>query len=166
MAFRPIRHGRRSAAGVPLVQSLPYANGQTFKQGATLVWGAGTGTVTETGADPQSICAIAAEAADSKPGYGAANSPSVVTGRVQEVSAFILDREEIFAIDGSADGTALYTPLVGDLGKLYGLAKDANGTWYLDTTETTTTSVIVVDIDVDTKAMYVKFKSAVIQLAG
>lgn len=166
MAFRPIRHARRSSSGVPLIQSVPYANGQTFKQGATLVWGAGTGTVTETAADPQSIAAVAAEAAGSRPGFDAANSPTVVTGRKQEVSAFIVDREEIFAIDGSADGTTLYTPLIGDLGKLYGLAKDANGTWYLDTTETTTTSLIVVDIDVDTKTMYVKFKSAVIQLAG
>lgn len=166
MAFRPIRHARRDGKGVPFIQRVVYTAAQTFKQGALLIaTGAGVGTVVECAADPTEVSGVACDPADSAPGFQMANSPTIVTGRSNEVSMILADLSEVFAIDGSSDGTTLAIPLQTNVNESYGVAKDAGGIWYLDLTETTTKVFNVVDFDTDTKVFYVKFLQAVIATA-
>jgi hypothetical protein len=167
MALRNIRFAR-SRTGTPHIQSMAYTTGQTFKIGALVInLGAGVGEIVECGADPAEVTGVAAEPAGSKPGFDAANSPTVVTGRAQEVSVMTANAEDIFAIDGSADaGVTQLTPLVTHLNESYGVAKDANGVWFLDTTEVAAKVFNIVDIDIDNKVFFVKFLQAVIAAAA
>lgn len=151
----------RVNAGIPSVLSGVYTTGQTFKEGALLIYVA-AGTLSESGADPSAeIAGVALENAGSKPGYDAANSPTVVTGRVQEVSFAKADRTTVFsgrAIGASVDPAV---PLQTHINEQYGVAKVGND-WVIDLDETSAKVVEIVDIDIDNKIFFFKFMEAVI----
>jgi hypothetical protein len=109
---RVFQPARVPGAGVaaPDIVSVAYTTGQTFLKGALLVFTA-AGEVSECGADPALIAGVALEKAGSKPGYDAANSPTVVTGRVQEVSMARANRNTVFSCRGVNGGTDPVTPL-------------------------------------------------------
>lgn len=159
---RGIRPARMIGTGVPNVQSVAYTTAQTFKKGALLVFAA-AGTLSECGADPATVSAVALEAAGSKPGYDAANSPTVVTGRVQEVSVCIADRHTVYSCRGVNGGTDPVTPAQTNIDEQYGVAKVGNE-WVLDLAETTAKVFEIVDIDIDNKIFFVKFMEAVLSL--
>lgn len=146
----------------PSILSVVYTTGQTFKKGALLTYVA-AGTVSECGADPAVVAGVALQAAGSGPGYEMANSPTQVTGRVQEVSMAVADRSTVFscrAINGATDPV---TPLQTHIGESYGVAKVSND-WVLDIAEVTALVCTIVDVDIDNKIFFVKFREAVIQL--
>lgn len=159
---RKIQPARMVGPHAPNVVSYQYTTGQTFKKGALLTFVA-AGTVSECGADPATTCGVALESAASKPGWDAANSPTVVTGRVQEVSVGTADRLTIWSMRGINGGTDPVTPAITNIDEKYGVAKVGND-WVLDLAETTATIFEIVDVDIDNKIFFCKFLEARIEL--
>lgn len=160
---RRIMPARATGTGVPSVLSGAYTTGQTFKRGALLVYTA-LGELSETGADPALVAGVALENAASKPGFDAANSPTVVTGRVQEVSFAKADRTTVFSMRGVNGGTDPVTPAQTNIDELYGVLKVGDD-WVLDIAETVATVFHIVDIDIDNKIFFCKFREAVLDTA-
>jgi hypothetical protein len=149
----------------PNIQSMAYAAGQVFLKGALLTVNA-AGELIECGADPASVYAVAAEGAGTKPGYDLANSSvtTVVTGRVQEASVYVIDRDMVFSCRAVNGGTDPVLPLQTHVDEQYGVAKVGND-WVVDMAETTAKVVEIVDYDVSTTGLnlfLVKFLESVI----
>lgn len=150
-----------SGVGAPNILSGAYTTGQTFKKGALLKYV--SGELQECAADPTKVAGVALEPAGSKPGYDAANSPTVVTGRVQEVSFAKSDRTTVFSMRGkSAGGGDPLTPTQAHIGVQYGVVKVSND-WVLDIDEVTTKVFQVVDVDIDNKIFFCVFLDTVIE---
>ena len=160
---RIIQPARVPGAGVaaPDIISGYYATGQTFIKGALLVHNS-SGELTECGADPATVAGVALEKAGSKPGYDAANSPTVVTGRVQEVSYAKANRQTVFSMRAVNGGTDPVTPTQTMIDEAYGVLKTGAGEWVLDQAETTAKVFEIVDIDIDNKIFFCKFLEAVL----
>lgn len=161
---RVINVGRFPAgATAPDVRSIAWANGQTFLQGSPLV--ATAGVVSECAANPVVIYGFAAEPASSRAGYGAANSPTVITGRNQEVTTFLANSTQLFTaalVNGSA---VLVAPTAADIGTSIGLSKRTiNGVavWVAD--KAATAAIQIGDIDLDGSFVYFKVLAASIQI--
>lgn len=58
------------------------------------------------------------------------------------------------------------TPAETDVGVKYGIVRDANGNWLIDTTDTVNTRVIVYRVDIPNGAWYVRFLAANLQFNG
>lgn len=160
---RGTRVAKTNTGAPPDILSMAYNNGQTFKASAFVVLS--SGAVSECANSPTKITGLALEGAGTKPGYDAANSPTVVTGRVQEVSVAVGNRNTVFALRGVSGGTDPVTPVVGThVGNAYGVAKDANGDWYLNIADTTNKSLIVIDVDVDSKTFFCKIVDSFLSL--
>jgi hypothetical protein len=142
-------------------RSRPYKTAETFKGGALLVIDA-NGELTECGADPAVVDAVALEAVGTKPGWQMANSPTVITGRVQETSAVMANSHTIFSMRGVNGGTDPVTPAVTNIDEEYGVAKDGSGIWTLDLAETSAKVFKIVDIDIDNKIFFCRFLASVI----
>jgi len=150
----------RNAKTVPQVQSIAYTTGQTFLKGALVVDNV-NGTVDECGADPASILGVALEDAGSKLGYGFANpsQTTVVTGRNQEVSIAVADRDTQFSCRGVNGGTDPVLPLQTHIGEKYGVVKVGND-WCLDFADAVNTRCQIIDIRPEDNAFLVKFLEA------
>lgn len=114
---------------VPATRTLRYADGQTFKVGAVLVWS--SGSVAEGGSDPTEIVGIALQPAATNPGYDAANSPSTITGRNQTVTVCIPNQTTIFAANLTNGSSTLVVPAQADVGVQYGITA-YSGIWTVD----------------------------------
>lgn len=165
MAPRAIQFARRGATGVPLIISGKYKTGEAIVKGSPLLIDANGELTLHPGGASAEVSGIALEAAGSRPGYDAANSPTVVTGRKQEISYIAADAETIYSIQLSADAGATITDVAQThIGEEYGIVIDTNGSgaWLLDTTETTTKIFEIVDIDTDLNVAFVKFMAVAI----
>lgn len=159
---RVFQPARVAEGEVPYVQSVQYKTGEAIIRGSVVLVDA-NGQLNLAGADPASIYGVALEPAGSKPGFDAANSPTVVTGRVQEVSTAVASRLSIFSgrmEDGSGN---IVAPLQTHIGEQYGIAKDANGEWFIDESETTNKRVQIIDIDTVVGVHLFKFLEANLQ---
>lgn len=152
----------RTPSGTPNTQSIAVTAAQTFKKGA-LVIDTAAGTISECGADPAAVLGVAQQDAFSGLGYDMANSPTVVTGRSNEIVVAIADRSQIFTCRGKNGGTDPVTPLQTNIGEQYGVVKVSDD-WVLDISETVAVVCEVVDIDVDQKIFFVKFLESVLAL--
>lgn len=155
--FQPARNSKT----VPQVQSMQYATGQVFKKGALVVDNV-NGEIVECGADPASILGVALEDCDSKPGYGVPNSAqvTVTTGRVQEVSVAIADRQTQFSGRGVNGGVDPVVPLLTHIGEKYGVVKVGND-WVIDFAEAANTRLQITDVDLSgTNVFLFKFLEA------
>lgn len=143
--FQPARNQKT----VPQVQSMQYATGQVFLKGALVVDNV-NGEIVECGADPASILGVSLEACDSKPGYGLPNQAqvTVVTGRSQEVSVAIADRDTQFSGRGVNGGTDPVVPLLTHIGEKYGVAKVGND-WVIDFADAVNTRLQITDVDLN-----------------
>lgn len=159
---RRIQPARMIGTGVPSVLSGAYTTGQVFKRGALIVFVA-AGTLSECAADPAAVSGVALENAGSKPGWDAANSPTSVTGRLQEVSYAVADRHTVFSMRGVNGGTDPVTPLQTNIDEKYGVLKVGND-WVLDLAEVGALVFEVVDIDADNKIFFCKFLEAVLSV--
>lgn len=151
----------RNAKTVPQVQSVAYATGQTYLKGALVVDNT-NGESTECGVDPASIWGVALEACGSKIGYGYANpnETTVVTGRVQETSIAIADRDTQFSGRGVNGGTDPVVPLLTHIGEKYGVTKVGND-WVIDFAKTAGSArVIITDIRPEDNTFLFKFLEA------
>lgn len=157
---RTIKVARFPNTGVPETQSTQYANGQTFTIGAALALTAGQLTEAVSPIVGATLYGFAQEAVATKPGYDAANSPTVVTNRVQEVSfarANALVTYSGLLVNGSA---VPVTPTQADIGASYGLksyAVNGKNEWYVDKSQTAGNACVVV-VDIDTDLNCVLFK--------
>lgn len=145
MSARQFRAARTLGTAAPVVITPTYATGQTFVNGALVVMAAGE--VSECGADPADIYGVALQAAATNPGYDAANSPTVVTGRQQTVSVALANDTTIFGgklVNGSS---TLVTPVAADIGAEYGVTKYGS-IWYVDKNKTGASArVVIIDAD-------------------
>lgn len=148
----------RTPGNVASVLSGAYTTGQTFLKGALLVLS--SGSLVECSATPTAAHGIALEPVASKPGWNAANSPTVITGRVQEVSYGVADRITVWSCRGVNGATDPVTPAITHIGVKYGAVKDANGIWALNIADTTNLIFQVEDIDITNKIFFVKFLEA------
>lgn len=142
----------------PFVLSGKYKTAETFVDGAPLVIDA-NGELTECGADPAIIDGVALEGVATKPGWDAANSPTVVTGRVQEVSFAKADRLTVWSGRAINGGTDPVTPAQTNIDEEYGIVKTGTD-WVIDIAEVAATRIRIVDIDIDQKIFFFKFLEA------
>lgn len=163
---RPLEFARRGGGvSVPAVQSGKYKTGEAIIKGSIVLFDANGELTLHGGGTGALVCGVALEAAASRPGYSAANNPTVVTGRKQEISYVQPLADTLFWVDmyDSSAGTTAVTAATTHKNERYGIAVDANGNWFLDTSETTTLIFEIVDIDTDLNRALVKFITTVVQ---
>lgn len=147
----------------PQIAPIVYANGQTFLQGAPLVLTAGVAS--ECAANPTSIYGFAASPYNGNAGFQMANTPTVVTGRNQNVPCFIANSGQEFTSNLVNASAVLVTVTQAIVGSSYGLSKQTIGgvaTWVVD--QGATACLMVTGIDVDANIVYFKIKAANIQV--
>lgn len=162
MSARYFEPARFPAGVAPSVLTPLYPDGQTFTFGALLVLS--SGKVIECSADPASVYGVALQPANTGPGFLPADSPTVITGRIQEVSVAMADRQNFFSgrmVNGATDPV---TPAVTDIGVKYGVVKTSDGTWAVDQTDTTNLVVQIEDIDIPLKVVFFRFLEAVLNV--
>ncbi len=165
MAGRCIAPSSVSGTGVPAVLGCIVKSGETFKQGALVVLDT-NGLLVECGADPTTagVLGIALNGASTSPGYDAANSPTVVTGRENICSVALGDEATTFSMRGVNGGTDPTTPSQVDVGDGYGALKDANGIWTLDLAETSAKIFTIVGVDIVQKVYFCRMISTIRQV--
>lgn len=147
MARRGFRQARRTGTTVPRIISGKYKTGEAIIKGSVLQKDA-NGELIVSAADPaNSVAGVALEAAGSKLNAGEpfASKTVVATGRVQEVSYVVADTEQEFS-GRMENGGNVVAPLQTHIGEEYGIAKDADGEWFIDETETVAKVVRITDI--------------------
>lgn len=159
--MRPFFAARTTSGNVPRVVSRPYKTGEAIVIGSPVVLDA-NGDLTLCGADPTEVTGIALEKAGSRPGFDAANSPTHVTNRKQELICCEANGDTIFGGE-SAAGT---TPTKAHVDGQYGIAKDSAGVWGIDLTDTTNKVVEIVDVDIDRKLFFFKIIETVRTFGG
>lgn len=153
---------RVTGTGVPPIRAFLTDSSAAFIRGAAVVIAA-DGELEECGADPTKIAGFALAAAQSAPGYQAANNPTVVTGRENRVPVALADGSTIFSCRAVNGGTDPVTPTLTMIGESYGIVKTSDGTWALDIAEVTVKSCTVIDIDITNKVFFVKVNAAFYQ---
>ena len=140
----------RTNAGMhPTTRQYPLATGESPKAGDFVHLNASQAVVQTTAADPTPILGISEEN---------------VTGGVSPIMkgqllVTIFTNDVILAMEGAR------APLLTDIGKSYGIARDAAGVWTVDHTDTTATRVLVVDVALNRNLYFVKILAAHRQLA-
>jgi hypothetical protein len=158
----PVRHPKGK---VPDILSAKYKTGESIVQGSLLARDSAGELILHTGTTAINVVGVALEKAASKPGWDAANSPTVVTGRVQEDSFAQADIDTVYSIrqeDGSGN---LVAPVQTHIGEQYGVL-NVSGEWRLDRSETTTKIFRIVDIDIANGLTFVKFLATAIELTA
>lgn len=149
---------------VPQMQSIQYANGQVFIQGAALSLTAGQVVEAANPVVTAVLVGFSAEPAASKLGFAAANNPTVFTGRVQEVTTYKADRSTIFSsrlVNNTAVGVAVAQTDVGAAYNLKFYTVNTLNEWVVDKT-VTTAAVRVIDIDTDLNIVFFKCLEAIL----
>lgn len=162
MALPALRVHQIQGSKVEGIQYMDYTTGQTFLLGEVLIFDSGgnAGKVKVAGADPASgtIVGVSMQAADSSPGFSAANAPTTFTGRSQKVSVTRPNDETIFAgcfTNGSATPVA---PALTDVGLQYGITA-YSGVWTVDKAKTGGSArVVITGFDLDQVPDQVFFK--------
>lgn len=126
---------------------LPTAANQTFELGALVVLDASK-NVTECGADPASIYGMALEPAGKDP----EGAYTIVAPAFEG---------QFFWMQCSSDPS-----IANNQNKTYGVAKDADGIWHVDLSDTTNTRVYVHQVDEDTKRVRVSVLEANRQISA
>lgn len=147
------------------VKAWAYPNAQTFKIGAAMILSANKAQ--EAGATPTTnILGFAAQPVDSNLGFGAANSPTQVTGRNQTVSILTANSETVFRGSLVNASAVVVAPAITDVGVKYGLSSQG-GVWCVDKALTGASAAVqVVDYDTSTSdGGFVYFKVLVAALA-
>lgn len=157
--------GRVPSGEAPEVQSITYTTGQTFQKGALVVVVA-AGTISECGADPATVFGVALEPAGSRPGFDIGHSPSVVTGRRQEVSVLRANRTTIFSGRMRDPGPPVVDPMPPvqtRITETYGVVNLGSSEWVIDFSDITNNVVEILDIDISNNIFFFKFLESVIQ---
>lgn len=122
----------------------------TFKAGNLVFFDTATQTLKVCGADPALIAGVSL--IDATSAQGATNIYPGFKGPVAVLSS---------DIEMGFSSTA--TPADTDIGVAYGIVAAADGTWQVDTSDTTNTRVVVTRIDAANGIFYVRFLAANLQ---
>ena len=144
--FVPATRGNN---GVPQTISDKYKTGEAIVIGSLVLRDANGEFVLFGGGTDAVVFGVAEEAAGSKLNYGepfSSQTTGIVAGRLQHISVAQADRETTFMARGVNGGTDPVTPLQTHVGEEYGVAKDSDGSWYVDIAEVTTKIVHIVKI--------------------
>lgn len=157
---RILEVARTNTMSAEEVRSGKYKTSEAIVKGSILSFD-GNGELVVGSATPATllsakIAGVALEPAGSKPGWDAANSPTVITGRKQEVSYAVPNPLTEFQARGSAD------PAQANVGVDYELAVSA-GEWYVNFSGTTSLMVRVTRVDVPNKIVFFKFLPAAVE---
>lgn len=155
----------RTPAGAPITQQFPYKTGESIVKGSLVLMDA-NGELTLAGADPTVVLGVAMQKAGSGPGWDAADSPLVITGRNQNLIVALagsIGGSMVFSGRAVNGGTDPVLPLATHRNESYGVA-NSGGIWYIDIAETSAKVVTIVDIDATQNIMYFVFIQAVCQL--
>lgn len=139
----------RTNAGMhPTTRQYPLATGEVPRANDIVHLNASGEVVRTVSADPTPILGLCEDNADPN-----SNGPM---GLVHEgfVSVTVFTNDLILAMEGSR------APLATDVGVAYGIARDADGVWTVDATETINTRVHVVDYDAGRNLWFVKVLEA------
>lgn len=162
---RLIQPARSGTGTVSTVQSVTNAASQSYIKGAPLYLVSGLATEMATPSTSASkIFGFALEDYQSRPGYNAANSPTVVTGRNNEVSLARATRVTVFSAQLVNNSAVAIAPVAADMGVDYGLKSysvSSNNEWYVDKNIVTTAAPCeIVDIDTDQNIVYFKVRES------
>lgn len=156
MATRHFKAARLKGGNAPQILFKPIPAAQTFKIGAIMIEDTAVqGDIKEgaTGALAD-IHGIATQAVDTTPGFELGHSSQVkqVTSRKDEIPIYVADADTVFSgVDSAVAATALMVDLE------FGLRKDADGIWTIDTTDVTNVAVKVFDVDVEEDILFFRF---------
>lgn len=157
VAFQPVRVPNGKVPNIRYLQTVA-APAASLILGAVLAFTAGE--VDTAGADPASIVGVALAAGNSAPGFNAANSPTVSTGRLRKIAVAVADRVTVFAGTLTNGSSTRIAPVQADLGASYGITAYSN-IWTVDKNKTAGSArVKVVDIDTLNNLVYFKFLEA------
>lgn len=152
----------RKGGGGPAIRTIKHADAATFVLGDVVKYASGEltiATVSETGAV---IVGVAAQSVNSNPGYNAANSPTVVTGKSQTVSVWLADRLNVFkaTLVNNSDVSVACTQ--ANVGISYGFRKISAGYWAIDKNITATNdgATLVAFDPNDTSTVFFTFNAA------
>ena len=127
----PIRVHATLNGAAPSMQTMEYANAQTFPLGAVLILSSGQVVVAAT--DPfANIVGVSAQGADTNPGFAMQNNPAVFTGRQQTVTVFRPNDNMVFAAQLVNGSDTIVAPATADIGGDYGFRLCAGGFWAVD----------------------------------
>lgn len=164
MSFLAIQPARFGVGGVPSVNAEPCVASPTFLRGYPVF--AAAGLIDECGVNPALILGFALQDGLTNPGFSAANSPTVITGRNNTASVAIANDSTEFMgppVNGSA---VIVTPVVADVGTNYGFTKFGT-VWFLDKAKTAGNArAIITDIDTTNNLVYFKILKANQQLSA
>lgn len=156
MALQGIFPAKFTPGNTPEVESIQYANAQTFILGAALQLTAGQVVEATSPITTAVLYGFSLEGVATKPGWNAANSPTVITGRVQEVSIARANAQTTFGSSLVNNSAVAIAPVQADIGVSYGLKAYA-GVWVMDKSQTAGNScATVVDIDTDQNLVFWK----------
>lgn len=146
---------------VPSISRLPVKAAEAWNPGAALVVDA-NGELTECADDPASIKGFALKSPATGPGFDAANSPTVITGR-EDTCEFVPAKDHIFIGRGVNGGTDPVTPTATMVGEQYELAGNGDD-WYINIAGTASPCVQITRVDIDNKLFFFRVLDANIQL--
>lgn len=169
---RYIEPARFPTGTAPSIQGMVYAPaGQTFIQGAPLVFNGSQQVIEATSPIATAILiGFALQAVDTNPGYQAANSPTVITGRSGVVSVAMANAPTVFSSNLVNNSSTLVSPTQADIGVSYGLKSYVVATmfgnqniWYVDknlTAGNATVTIVAIDITAGNQIVFWKVLAA------
>ncbi len=116
-------------------------------------------TAAETGAV---IVGVAAQSVNTNPGYDAANSPTVITGRDQTVSVWLATRRNVFKATLVNNSDTSVAAVQANVGVSYGFRIISAGIWAIDKNITATNdgaTIVAFDAQ-DPTTVYFTFNAA------
>lgn len=133
------------------VREYPIKSGEAWEIGS-LVYADGNEELVECSADPTTVLGVCLAKVSSGDLYGE------MAGLSLEAPVVLAEPGTYFWAAGDND------PVATDRHRYYGAAKDSDGIWYVDGTETTTTVFFVVDVDLVRDLYLVRFKTSIMQV--
>lgn len=148
-----------ASIGVEEIRYLQHTSGYAGVLGSVLVYS--SGEVAVAGANPTSgIVGVALAPANSAPGYGVANNPTVFTGRNRKIAVAIANRNTVFSGYCTNGSSTKVTPTIANVGVTYGITA-YSGIWTIDLANTND-CVEVVGWDDLTGATFFRFMTSAI----
>lgn len=146
--------------GVPETQYLQHTSGYAGILGSVVVFS--SNEIAVAGADPTEIVGVALAPANSAPGYGMQNNPTVITGRERKLAVARANRVTIFGGYLTNNSSAKVASALTDLGLEYGITA-YNGIWTVDKAKTSGDArVEIVGWDALWGGVYFKFLESAI----
>lgn len=132
---------RVGSGQVPSIIYGQYDDAAAIVLGSVLAYSSGEYTL--AGTDPALIAGVALQAKDTAPGYAAQNNPTVITGRLQNISIAVADAVTVFMATLTNGSSTRVAPAITDVGAQYGITA-YSGVWTVDRNKTTTSARVIV----------------------